>query len=211
MSIKKESKDKKDILTQQEKKAEYIIDIAKTNLGLQKEIFSSLDQKSIWAITFMTALLWLVIDKFYLEMNWLLLFSCSIWLIAIIVNIWNLSTKWFKTWVNTTSLSNQFWKPNDNLYLLKNSVLWNLNQSNQDNINISDNKAKLFNISLLLIILSMFWISLFLIFNKMTDNEQIVDLATTWDENINVQQCSESWHETKIIQSNEDSKKFNDK
>jgi hypothetical protein len=57
MSIKKESKDKKDILIQQEKKAEYIIDIAKTNLSLQKEIFSSLDQKSIWAITFMTVLL----------------------------------------------------------------------------------------------------------------------------------------------------------
>lgn len=208
MPQKKEKENKQNL---QEKKADYICEIARGNLSLQKDIFSSLDQKSIWAITFMTALLWLVIEKFYSEMNWLLFFSCFIWLITIIINIRNLSTKWFRTWVNTASLSKQFWKPNDDMYLLKNSVLWNLNQSNQDNINISNNKAKLFNISLLLIVLSMLWISLFLILNKMTDNEQIVDLATTWDDNINIQQCSESWHETKVIQSNEDSKKFNDK
>lgn len=144
-------------------KIERMTHIANQQLALQYKLFSSIDSKTIWLITFLVAIISIGIRSYINQLDTLLIYSLILGLISLGISIYNLIPINFEVGVNSTKITQSFWSSQKKIDELDIDVLSNLNYSTNKNKETLTKKVKLFRYSLLFMALFLTSFILFLI------------------------------------------------
>lgn len=146
-------------------KMEHMTYIAEQQLTLQHKLLSSIDSKTIWLITFLVAIISMVIKIYINQFDALLIYSLLLALISLGLSIFNLIPIDFEVGVDSTKITKSFWSSEKNINDLNTDILSNLNYSTNKNKKTLLKKVKFFRYSLLFMVLFLTSLILFLIFH----------------------------------------------
>lgn len=145
-------------------KIERMTDIASQQLDLQYKLFSSIDSKTIWLISFLVVIISIAINSYITHLDSLLTYSFILAMVSLGISIFNLIPIDFEAGVNPTKITKSFWNDDKKIDELNLDVLSNLNYATNKNKEILSRKVRLFRYSLLFMTLFLTSFILFLIF-----------------------------------------------